>query len=205
MWSRSAFRGGRNPMSLAPLIIVSGPSGSGKSTVIRRLLEERVWPLRLSVSVTTHAARKVEQEGVHYHFWSVPEFLRAKEADAFLEWAEVHGNYYGTLVGEVRPFRERGEGVLLDIDVQGREKVRRRCADAVSIFLRTSCIETLEKRLRERSTESEEAIQKRLANARVELARATEYDYQVINDDLETALADVRKILGPLFERSKHA
>jgi guanylate kinase len=191
-------------MSLAPLIIVSGPSASGKSTIVRRLLEGP-WPLRLSVSVTTRPPRINEQPGVHYHFWSVPEFLHAKDQGFFLEWAEVHGNYYGTLDNEVTQYRHLGQGVVLDIDVQGAEQVRKRCPDAVSIFIRTSRFETLEERLRQRHTESEDAIQKRLTNARAELARAGEYNYQVVNDDLESALASLRAILGPLFQRSADA
>ncbi|MBI2803767.1 MAG: guanylate kinase [Planctomycetes bacterium] len=184
---------------MAPLILVSGPSGCGKSTLIRRLLDEGVWPLRLSVSATTRQPRTGEVDGVHYHFWTPAEFARSKELDAFLEWAEVHGNHYGTLVDEVTPFREKGVGVLLDIDVQGAEQVRKRCPDAVSIFVRTTTIETLEKRLRSRGTEREEVIQRRLAAARAEISRADEYDYQVINDDLDTALASMRAILNHLF------
>jgi guanylate kinase len=192
-------------MSHAPLIIVSGPSGSGKSTLLGRLLEDRVWPMRLAVSVTTRAPRPGEVDGVHYHFWSVPDFEKAQGAGEFLESAKVHDNYYGTLCKEVTPYRDQRVGVLLDIDVQGCAQVRERCPDAVSIFLRTSCLEMLEERLRSRRTDSEETIQRRLRNARTELARAGEYDYQVINDDLEIALASLRAILGPLFERSKHA
>jgi guanylate kinase len=185
---------------MGPLIIVSGASGSGKSTLIRRLLEEKNWPIRLSVSVTTRQPRPGEQDGVHYHFWNVTDFVKARDAGEFLEWAQVHDNYYGTLVSEVTQFREQGIGVLLDIDVQGAEQVRQRSPDAVSIFIRTSHFETLEERLKRRSTDSEAAIHKRLANARMELARAVEYDYQVINDDLEIALAQMREILRPRFE-----
>src|SRR4051812_521929 len=116
---------------MGPLIIVSGPSASGKSTLIRRLLDESVWPLRLSVSVTTRAPRKNEEDGRHYHFRSVQDFLKARDANNLLEWALVHGNYYGTLASEVTTYRERGIGVLLDIDVQGAEQVRKYCPDAV--------------------------------------------------------------------------
>jgi guanylate kinase len=186
-------------MTIAPLVIVSGPSGCGKTTLIRHLLKEMP-SLVLSVSVTTRKQRINEEPGVAYHFWSVPEFIAARDKGQFLEWAEVHGNYYGTLENEVTPHREIGIGVVLDIDVQGAEQVRNRCPYAVSIFVRTSRFETLEERLRKRHTESEEAIQKRLTNARAELARAGEYDYQVINDDLGTALASMRAIVGPLFE-----
>src|SRR5437868_13944926 len=104
---------------MAPLIIVSGPSGCGKTTLIRRLLQEMNWPLRLSVSVTTRPKRPSEVDGVDYYFWSIADFAREREQDGFLEWAEVHGNYYGTLTREVQPYREQGIGVLLDIDVQG--------------------------------------------------------------------------------------
>lgn len=155
--------------------------------------------MRLSVSVTTRKPRPGEVDGVHYYFWKAAEFVKERDAGGFLEWADVHGNFYGTLEREVEPHRERGIGVLLDIDVQGAAQVRTRCPDAVSIFIRTSRFETLEARLRDRHTEAEEAIQKRLANARGELARAGEYDHQVINDDLEAALASMRAILGPLF------
>jgi guanylate kinase len=185
-------------MPLAPLIIVSGPSGCGKTTLIRRLMDE--FPsLRLSVSGTTRQPRINEEPGVHYHFRSVADFLKERESGQFLEWAEVHGNYYGTLENEVGQYRPLGIGVVLDIDVQGAAKVKIRCPDAVSIFVKTSSFATLEQRLRNRHTEVEEAIQRRLHNARLELARAGEYDYQVTNDDFETALAAMRAILKPLF------
>jgi len=186
-------------MGLAPLIIVSGPSGCGKTTIIRKLFDEGSWPLRLSVSVTTRKPRPDEQDGIDYHFWNAADFVKAKDEGRFLEWAEVHGNYYGTLADEVTPWREKGVGVLLDIDVQGWMQVKKRCPEVVAIFIRTDRFETLEERLRNRHTESESAIQKRLTNARAELAHAGEYDHQVINDDLETALASMRKILGTLF------
>jgi guanylate kinase len=186
-------------MTKGPLLILSGPSGSGKSTVIRRLLASPDPPLRLSVSATTRPPRAAEQDGVHYRFWSPEKFVRAVEAGEFLEWARVHDHCYGTPREEVDPWRERGMGVILDIDVQGAAQVRKHCPAAVSIFLRTSSLETYERRLRERGTETEESIQKRLATARVELARAGEYDFQVVNDDLETAVAAVRDIIRRQF------
>ena len=188
-------------MRQGPLIIMSGPSGSGKSTLIERLLAAGTWPLRLSVSVTTRSPRPGEQDGKHYHFWTRDRFDREVQAGGFLEWAEVHGNYYGTLKQEVEPFRARGEGVILDIDVNGWRQVKEQCPDAASIFLRTSAPDVLERRLRERRTETEEAIQRRLRGAARELAEADRYDHQVINDELDTAVADVRAIVGPLFER----
>ncbi len=186
-------------MARGPLIILSGPGGSGKSTVISRLLAAGDLPLRLSVSVTTRAPRPGEKDGVHYFFWDRPRFDREVAAGGFLEWAEVYGHGYGTLKREVEPYREQGIGVILDIDVQGWEQVRRRCPDAVSVFLRTSSLETYQKRLEARGTETPDSLKKRMAGARVELARAAEYDYQVINDDLDTAVQQFRNIVAGLL------
>jgi guanylate kinase len=155
--------------------------------------------LHLSVSATTRAPRAKERDGVDYHFWTREHFDAEVRAGAFLEWAEVWGKCYGTLRSEVEPYRERGEGVVLDIDVQGAAQVRRRCPDAVTVFLRTSSLDEYERRLRKRHTEDEPSIQRRLAGARAELAHAGEYDHQVINDDLEAAVADLRAIVAGLF------
>jgi guanylate kinase len=187
------------------LIVLSGPSGSGKSTVIARLLASGDLPLRLSVSVTTRPPRERERQGVEYYFWQRERFEAERDAGGFLEWAQVFGNYYGTLRREVEPYRRQGIGVILDIDVQGAAHVRAVCPDAVTIFLKPPAMEVLEARLRRRGTESEEAIQRRLAGARGELAHADEYDYQVINDDLDRAVAELRAILQRLFERGSHA
>ena len=186
-------------MKKGPLIILSGPSGSGKSTVIARLLAGEDSRLRLSVSATTRRPRPGEQEGVHYYFWQPDQFEKELAAGGFLEWAKVVDNYYGTLLREVTPYRQQGMGVLLDIDVQGWEQVRRRCPEAVSIFLMPPSPEVLEKRLRARSTETESSVQRRLSNARAEMARANEYHYRVVNDDLDRAVAELRTIIAPLF------
>jgi|SRR5579884_326758 guanylate kinase len=184
---------------VGPLIIVSGPSGSGKSTVIARVLQEAKVPLRVSVSATTRPPRPGEREGVHYHFWTREQFLQQVQAGAFLEWAEVHGNYYGTLRDEVEPYRAQGIGVILDIDVQGAAQVRQFCPDNVSIFLRTPSLEVLEQRLRARGTEDEASLARRLANARREMERIGEYDFVVVNDDLGKAVAEVRELLARQF------
>jgi guanylate kinase len=183
------------------LFIVSGPSGSGKSTVIARLLGAKQWPLRLSVSATTRAPRLGEIDGVHYHFWTPEHFEAEVQAGAFLEWARVHGKCYGTLRCEVERPREQGQGVILDIDVQGAEQVRKQYPEAVSVFLRAPDLETAEQRLRLRHTENEEAVQRRLAAARGELDHASEYDYQVINDELDAAVAKLREIVRRQFEK----
>ncbi|OAI49503.1 hypothetical protein AYO44_18470 [Planctomycetaceae bacterium SCGC AG-212-F19] len=187
-----------------PLIILSGPSGVGKSTVIRRVLAMADLPLRLSVSATTRQPRPGETDGVDYHFWDRPRFEKALVAGAFLEHAQVYGNYYGTLISEVEPYREKGQGVVLDIDTQGAAQVKQQCPDVVRVLLRSSSPAAYEQRLRDRHTEDEAALQRRLAGAQREIAaaQAAGYEYEVINDELEAAVAGFRKIVQRLFQRS---
>jgi guanylate kinase len=188
-------------MAKAPLIILSGPSGSGKSTIIARLLKESGLPLRLAVSATTRRPRDYEREGVHYYFWTREQFQMQLRAGAFLEWAEVNGQWYGTLRREVDDYRARGVGVLLDIDVQGAAQVRERYPDCLSIFLRTSAPEAYEQRLHKRGTETKEQIAVRLATARRELERVDEFDHVIVNDDLETAVGRVRDLIARAFHK----
>jgi guanylate kinase len=188
-----------------PLIILSGPSGCGKSTVSARVLARGDLPLRQSVSVTTRPPRPGERDGVHYHFWTAQRFEQEKQASGFLEWAKVHGQYYGTPRSEVDPYRERGIGVILVIDVQGAAQVRARCPDAVTVFMRTSSWPEYERRLRLRGQDDEAAIALRLANAQKELAQAGEYQFEVLNDDLDTAVERFHTIVKAQFERSGHA
>jgi len=187
---------------LGPLIILSGPSGSGKSTVIRRLLESSPeLPLRQSVSATSRRRRPGEREDLDYHFWTREQFEEQRQAGAFLESADVYGNYYGTLKTEVEPHRQQGIGVILDIDTQGAEQIKRLYPEVVRILLRTSTMAAYEDRLRKRETEDEESIQRRLAGAQREIDRAAGYEYTVINDDLDEAVADFRVIIQRLFPR----
>lgn len=192
-------------MSKGPLIILSGPAGVGKTTVIKRLLTHQELPLRLSVSATTRKPRQGEQDGVAYHFWTRDRFEEEIKAGGFLEYAEVHGNYYGTLRPEVEPYRDQGMGVILDIDVQGFKQVRQHYLDLVSIFLTGPSPRSYEERLRERGSEDEAAIQRRLATARDELKCAGEYDFQVVNDDLERTVDLMRGIVKSAFERNDNA
>jgi guanylate kinase len=187
-------------MAKAPLIILAGPSGSGKSTIIARLLKDSGLPLRLSVSATTRAPRPYERNGVHYWFWTHEHFQEQSQAGAFLEWATVHDQRYGTLRSEVEAYRTRGVGVLLDIDVQGAAQVRSLYPKCVSIFIRTSSREAYEERLRKRG-ETVESIARRLASAERELQRMNEFDHVVVNDDLESAVARVRDLIAQAFAK----
>jgi guanylate kinase len=183
--------------TIANLIVLSGPSGVGKSTVLRRLLARHSDQLRLSVSATTRPPRPGEKEGVDYYFLSDAEFTRRRQSGEFLECCEVfgRGHWYGTLLEEVTPSRGRQKWVVLDIDVDGAEKVRGRFPEVLTIFLRPSSEEELERRLRARGTESEEAIARRLEVARRELARAGSYKFQVVNDVVDRAVDEITGIL----------
>jgi guanylate kinase len=186
-------------MKMGPLIIVSGPSGVGKSTLVARLLADGGLPLRRAVTVTTRPSRPGERDGVDYYFHSPEWFEKAIQAGAFLEWAEVHGQRYGTLRAEVDDARKRGIGVILVIDVQGAEQVRRQRADALSIFLTLPRWELYEERIRGRGDEDEAAIARRLETARRELARHGEFDHEVVNDDLDRAVNRVRDVIAQRF------
>ena len=177
------------------MLVLSSPSGAGKSTIARNLLGEEE-NLELSVSVTTRPRRGSEIDGKHYHFLSEVEFDRHRESGALLEWAEVHGNLYGTPRDPVDDAMGEGRDVLFDIDYQGglqlMEKAR---ADVVSIFLLPPSMPELKSRLERRAEDSPEAIKKRLANAEDEITHWREYDYVVVNDDLDRAFHAVQSVL----------
>lgn len=184
--------------TIANLIVLSGPSGVGKSTVLKQLLARHADRLRLSVSATTRPPRPGEVNGVDYFFLSGEEFDRRRRAGEFLECCEVfgRGHWYGTLLSEVTSSRQDQKWVVLDIDVDGAEKVRGQVPEALTIFLRPSSDEELERRLRGRRTESDEAIARRLEVARRELARADQYQFQVVNDVIDRAVDEISAILS---------
>jgi guanylate kinase len=176
------------------LFVISGPSGVGKGTVVQRLLRARP-DLVFAVSSTTRAPRPGEIEGRHYLFVSPRRFDEMVAGDAFLEWAEVFGARYGTPAEEVERARRDGRDVLLEVDVQGARSVRRRVPDAVLIFLEPPTEEELARRLRARGTEAGAALERRLAEARRELAEAEWFDHRIVNDDVEEAASRVLAII----------
>jgi guanylate kinase len=185
------------------LVVISGPSGVGKSTVVRQVLERLGPKIRLSVSATTRPPRPGEQDGVHYYFLTDAEFRRRREAGEFLESIEVfgRGHWYGTLWSEVRSSLSQGKWVILEIDVDGAGEVLRQFPEAVTIFIRPDSVEELERRLRARGTESEDAVQRRLAVARHELQQSDQYEHQVVNVTVGEAVDEINQILrGHGFE-----
>jgi guanylate kinase len=187
-------------ISTGQLFILSAPSGAGKTTILRKAMEQ-LKNLAFSISHTTRLPRKGEVDGIDYHFVSVPDFQSMREKNVFLEWAEVHGNFYGTSRPAVLEQLEGGQDIILDIDIQGAAIV---AADpsvkAVSVFVAPPSLAELEKRLRGRGTDSNDTIELRLNNAAREMDAAGKYDYLVINDDLEDAVITLQSII--IAERS---
>lgn len=169
------------------ILVLSGPSGAGKSSLIAKIIDH-IGPTYFSISTTTRPIREGETNGVHYHFVSQEEFKREIEQEMFLEYALVHGNYYGTSLSPVKQALKEGKLVIFDIDVQGHDAVQNRLGDiTTSVFITTPSLEELKRRLHNRSTDSEEIINKRLEMAKREVQRISEYDYLVVNDDLDVA------------------
>lgn len=176
------------------LLIVASPSGAGKTSLCRRLMADHAG-LELSVSMTTRPIRPGEQAGRDYHFVDREEFQRLVEADAFLEWANVHGNLYGSPRAPVDRALAEGRDVLFDIDWQGAREVARRCKeDAVRVFILPPSLEELRRRLVTRSQDAEEVIDRRIANAKGEIEHADEFDYVFVNDDFDRSYAELAHI-----------
>jgi guanylate kinase len=184
------------------MLILSSPSGAGKSTITRDLLLDKALDLTLSISVTTRPRRSSEVDGIHYHFKTKQEFERLRATDDLLEWAEVHGNFYGTPRATVEEKIAAGQDVIFDIDWQGTQQVRKRAPrDVVTIFILPPSMDELRSRLERRAEDAPDVIAKRLDNARNEIERWKMYDYIVVNDDLQRALGEVKAIL--IAERVK--
>jgi guanylate kinase len=176
------------------LIILSAPSGGGKSTIMRALLSKDA-SLAYSVSATTRPARHDEKNGREYHFYSREDFQHLIDEDAFLEYFEVHGNFYGTLKREVDSKIQSGKDVLLDVDVQGSMRLKKLVPDCTTIFVLPPSMATLERRLRNRGTDNEDVIRRRLDNASGEIRMAEHYDYVLINENLDETIANVHLII----------
>ncbi|WP_345976600.1 guanylate kinase [Sulfurimonas sp. HSL3-7] len=169
------------------ILVLSGPSGAGKSSLIKKI-EDEIGAFYFSISTTTRPMREGEIDGVHYHFVSKEQFESDIEKENFLEYAVVHGNYYGTSIKPVKKALKEGKLVLFDIDVQGHDAVQKRLADiTTSVFVTTPTLRELEHRLTARGTDAQEIIDKRIEMAKREVQRICEYDYLVINDDLDEA------------------
>ena len=177
------------------LVVISGPSGAGKSTVVRELMKSCPLPLYLSVSATTRQPRRGEEDGKDYFFLTPEQFAARRESGDFLECKEYAGNWYGTLQSQVTAGLAEGKWVILEIDVEGTLAVIEKHPEALTIFVHSGSVEELERRLRARNTESEEALARRLATARRELTKKDRYRYEVINRDVPQAVRDVCEIL----------
>ncbi|MGV1751687.1 guanylate kinase [Agrobacterium sp. CG674] len=177
------------------MLVISSPSGAGKSTIARNLLEKDK-NISLSVSVTTRPRRQSEIDGIHYQFISKRDFERMRDGEELLEWAEVHGNFYGTPREPVEMAMAEGKDMLFDIDWQGAEQLQDKMkADIVSIFILPPTMTELQSRLHRRAEDTEEVIQTRLANSRSEIEHWRDYDYVILNDDLQAAFEAIEAIV----------
>ncbi|MEN9241521.1 MAG: guanylate kinase [Thermostichus sp. DG02_3_bins_51] len=178
------------------LLVLTGPSGVGKGTIVSQL-RQRHPDLYLSVSVTTRPPRPNEQEGVNYYFRSREEFLELIAAGELLEWAQYAGNFYGTPREAVLQKLNQGQDVLLEIELSGARQVSQHCPEAIRIFLSPPSFQELERRIRARGQDSEASIERRLQQAQKELEAQDEFDYVIVNDDLEQALLQLETLLYP--------
>ncbi len=177
------------------LIIISGPSGVGKGTIRQYFMNDDSLRLAYSISMTTRSPRQGEKDGVDYLFTTRENFEKAINDGELLEWAEFVGNYYGTPLSQVEKLREEGKNVLLEIEVQGADQVRKKCPDALSIFIIPPSMEELEKRIRGRRSEPEEIVQQRLAKAENEMKMVSNYKYIVCNEDPQLAAELISSII----------
>ena len=185
------------------LIILSAPSGAGKSTIISNLLKENEFNLEFSISACSRKPRPGEVNGREYYFLSAEEFKKKVGNNEFIEWEEVYENhYYGTLKSEIDRIFAKGNNVIFDIDIAGGLNIKKQYPEkAISIFVMPPSVEELEKRLNTRGTDSEENIRKRVDKAKYELSFADKFDKKVVNENIEKAVADTKKIISEFIER----
>lgn len=179
------------------ILVVSAPSGGGKGTILGRIMAEDKRVVH-SVSVTTRQPRENEVDGTHYHFATPEQFKNWIAEDKFYEWAEVHGNFYGTPKDEIDKQIQTGHDVVMELDVQGMHSVKAQHAEVKTLFIMPPSMEVLEQRLRDRGGLDEEQLKVRLSNAREEMEARDEYDFVVINDSLDDAVSEVNEILNTL-------
>lgn len=184
------------------IFVISAPSGCGKSTIINTILDSGDIPLDFSVSATNRSPRPGEVDGVHYHFMSTTDFKNAVSEGQFIEWEEVYpGRYYGTLRDEVRKAVDRGENIILDIDVKGALNVKKQFGDeALTIFVLPPSIDELRNRLIRRGTDAPEVIEERVNKAEYEISHAHLLDHRIVNDDVDRAVADTRKLIRDFID-----
>ncbi len=176
------------------LFVITAPSGAGKTSLIEAVMRDDP-SLKISVSYTTRPPRKGEKDGVDYHFIEEPTFRKMQAQGEFLECAEVHGNHYGTSKQVILDAVKRGDDIILEIDWQGAQQVRKLYPDCVGIFILPPSVEELERRMRARGQDSDAVIRRRLDNAREELAHAGEFKYAIINKDFETARRELASVI----------
>jgi len=190
-------------MNAGSLFVVSAPSGAGKTTLVNLLLE-RDRQVRHSISYTTRAPRPGEENGRQYHFIDIAAFQAMRERGEFIEWAEVHGNFYGTSRPWLEAQMQSGQDMLLEIDWQGAQQVRQMFPDAIGIFIMPPSVEELERRLRGRGQDAEEVIQRRVAAALGEMRHVGEFDFVIINNSLQEALEDLCAAVRASRQRFAH-
>lgn len=192
-----------NMFDKGAVLLLSGPSGCGKSSLLKKLYQV-IDNYYFSISTTTRAPRVGEQDGVDYYFVTKEEFLKDVAEGNFLEWAEVHGNYYGTSLKPMQEALDKGKLVIFDIDVQGFEQVIEKLRDiTTTVFITTPTLKELEHRLTSRGTDSIEVIEKRIKNAQIEIKYTQEYDYLIINDDLDEAADKLISVAKSALIKSK--
>ena len=181
-------------MNKGKILVLSGPSGVGKGTVVKELLEKEKSCV-VSVSATTRAARQGEIDGVHYFFITKEEFESKIEKGEMLEYTRYNNYYYGTIKSHVQSFLDDGKNVILEIEVDGATQIKKKCPEAITVFLTAPSEDEVERRLRKRNTEDEETIKKRLEIAKGEMKMAKHYDFSVVNDSIENAVNELIKII----------